>query len=136
MIQENIKINYEEICNEYIKPYLDSIGMNFTESYLGLNINENVYLSGWDGNGKSVIIPMKYSDNGFIIVDTLSPEYNPIHFRELIEESDIIEDGELYDTDPEINIPNYKKMVMDSLWEDYSIYHGSIKELKIKGQWV
>ena len=93
MIQENIKINYEEICNEYIKPYLDSIGMNFTESYLGLSINENVYLSGWDGNGKSVIIPMKYSDNGFIIVDTLSPDYNPIHFREFIEESDVIEDG-------------------------------------------
>lgn len=135
MIAENIKINYEEICNEYIKPYLESIGMNLTESYLGLNVNEDVYLSGWSGKGNSVIIPMKYSNSGFVIVDS-SSNYNPIHFREFIDESDVIEECELYDVDPDINVPNYKRMVMSLFWEDYSIYHGLIKELKLKGKWV
>lgn len=135
MIAENIKINYEEICNEYIKPYLESIGMNLIESYLGLNVNEDVYLSGWSGKGNSVIIPMKYSNSGFVIVDS-SSNYNPIHFREFIDESDVIEECELYDVDPDINVPNYKRMVMSLFWEDYSIYHGLIKELKLKGKWV
>lgn len=135
MIAENIKINYEEICNEYIKPYLESIGMNLIESYLGLNVNEDVYLSGWSGKGNSVIIPMKYSNSRFVIVDS-SSNYNPIHFREFIDESDVIEECELYDVDPDINVPNYKRMVMSLFWEDYSIYHGLIKELKLKGKWV
>lgn len=135
MIQESIKNAYIDICDNYIKPYLEGKGLNLEESYLGMNINTDLYISGWSSSDKSTVIPLKYDENnGFVVVNE---DMNPIHIHEWIEETDdiLINQG-LYEIDSDTKVPNYKVMATGISWDDYSIYHGIIKELKINGRWI
>lgn len=127
---ENIKNDYLDICNNYIKPYLDSKRLYMKESYLGVNVDTGLYVSGWDGNNMSTIIPLMYGNNGFAVVNK---NMNPIYIHEWIDEmNNIISDQGLYDTDIDTNTPNYKIMVTNVSECNYE----SIKELKLNSKWV
>lgn len=134
MIQENIKIEYEKICKDYIDPYFRSKNILLRESYLGYNEDQDIYLSGWDGYNKSIVFPLKFRNGMFSIVDSNN---NPLHIHEYVEENDeVMSNAGLYEIDSELKIPNYRILTTELLWEDYSVYYGIIKEYKISGLWV